>query len=141
MIPIQLAHELKKAGLVWKAGLHDFFAIPEHDMDERVFVITDVMAYLELLQGWPVVTFHGTAEWGLDYIYSHEIVWMPTEEQLRTELVNLLKNNHPPFLQLTSWDDGYQCQIQVQGQPLTFTAPTAPEAYARTLLHLLKVSA
>lgn len=138
MIPLQLAYDLKKAGLVWKAGMHDFFAIPEHDMDERIFVITDVMAYLELLQGWPVVTFHGTAEWGLDYIFSHEVVWMPTEEQLRTELVNLLKQNNTFFLQLTLLADGYSCQIQLQDQPDTFTAPTAVECYALALLQMLK---
>lgn len=137
MIPLQLAYDLKKAGLVWKAGMHDFFAIPEHDMDERIFVITDVMAYLELLQGWPVVTFHGTAEWGLDYIFSHEVVWMPTEEQLRTELVNLLKRTDAFMLQLMLLPDGYQCQVSFQEQLLAFVAPTASEVYAQALLHIL----
>ena len=50
MISLKLAQQLKKAGLVWKASNHDFFAIPDRGMDERRFVIADMMANLDLLQ-------------------------------------------------------------------------------------------
>ena len=139
MIPLQLARDLKTAGLVWKAGLHDFFAIPERDLDERVFVITDVMAYLDLFQGWPVVTFHGTAEWGLDYILSSEVVWIPTEAQLRQELVDLLRRQGDPLLQLALQADDYCCEIGYNQQRVTFTAKTAEEAYGQALLHVLQL--
>ena len=86
MISLTLAQQLKAAGLVWHTNNYDFFAIPDRELDDRVFVLADMMAYTELVQGWPVVAFHGTAEWALDYILTREVVWMPTEEQLREAL-------------------------------------------------------
>jgi hypothetical protein len=138
MISLALARELKEAGLVWKAGIHHFFAIPDRDLDERVFVVTDVMAYLEILRGWPVVTFHGTAEWALDYILTTEVVWMPTEGQLRQELEGILVGEAELKLQLILEQDGYTCEIYYQGQDLRFAAPTAGEAYAFALMHALR---
>lgn len=143
MIPLSLAMELKQAGLVWRTRTHDFFAIPDHDMDERVFVLADMVAFIELVQGWPAVAFHGAAEWALDYIYSHEIVWLPTEEQLREALMDtIIKTSRitPPegVLGLTSAPDGYQCAIAIDSQHHLFTAPTAPEAYAAALLYVLR---
>ena len=138
MISLALARELKEAGLVWKAGIHDFFTIPDRDMDDRIFVVTDVMAYLEIFRGWPVVTFHGTAEWALDYILTTEVVWMPTEGQLRQELEDILTGEVEPRLQLIREQDGYTCEIYYQGQELRFAAPTAGESYALALLYAFR---
>ena len=138
MISLELAQKLKNAGLVWKASNHDFFAIPDRGMDERVFVITDMMAHLDLLQGWPVITFHGTAEWALDYIVTTEVVWMPTESQLRQELENLLQDDTAEVLRLW-WGDGrYHTQIQYQDETLTFDAATASDAYGKAILTILQ---
>ena len=138
MISLKLAQQLKKAGLVWKASNHDFFAIPDRGMDERRFVIADMMANLDLLQGWPVITFYGTAEWALDYIVTTEVVWMPTEAQLRQELENLLKEEVEKDLRLW-WGNGrYHIQIQYRSQTLTFDANTASDAYGEAILHLLQ---
>ena len=134
MIRITLAQELKAAGLVWRTTNYDFFAIPDRGLDDRVFVLADMMAYTELVQGWPVVAFHGTAEWALDYIFTSEVVWVPTEEQLRESLAAHLSGG-PLFL--TRLADGYRCEIAPAGEPLTFDAPTAGEAYGQALLHLL----
>ena len=137
MISLELAQTLKKAGLVWKASNHDFFAIPDRGMDDRRFVIADMMANLDLLQGWPVITFHGTAEWALDYIVTTEVVWMPTEAQLRQELEVLLKDEVEKVMQLW-WENGrYHTQIQYRNQTLTFDAATASNAYGEAILHLL----
>ncbi|HEX6383455.1 MAG TPA: pilus assembly protein CpaE [Anaerolineae bacterium] len=138
MISLALAQELKEAGLVWKAGIHDFFAIPDRDLDDRVFVVTDVMAYLEIFRGWPVVTFHGAAEWALDYILTTEVVWMPTEGQLRQELEHILMGEEKLKLQLFLEQEEYTCEIYYQGQDRRFTAPTADEAYVFALLHALR---
>lgn len=138
MISLELAQTLKKAGLVWKASHHDFFAIPDRGMDDRRFVIADMMANLDLLQGWPVITFHGTAEWALDYIVTTEVVWMPTEAQLRQELEVLLKDEVEKVMQLW-WENGrYHTQIQYRSQTLTFDAATASDAYGEAILHLLQ---
>lgn len=143
MIPLALAVELKQAGLVWRTSTYDFFAIPDHDMDERVFVLADMVAFTELVQGWPAVAFHGAAEWALDYIYSHEIVWLPTEEQLREALMDTifkLSDVMPKEggIGLTSTRDGYQCAIAIDSQHHLFKAPTAAEAYAAALLFVLR---
>lgn len=143
MISLALAVELKQAGLVWRTSTHDFFAIPDHDMDERVFVLADMVAFTELVQGWPAVAFHGAAEWALDYIFSDEIVWLPTEEQLREALMDtIIKVSQvmPPEggIGLTSTRGGYQCAIAIDSQHLLFKGPTAPEAYAAALLYVLR---
>lgn len=139
MIPISLAQQLKAAGLVWRTSNYDFFAIPERGLDDRVFVLADMMAYTELVQGWPVVAFHGTAEWALDYILTSEVVWMPTEEQLREALeAQLPASDNSPRLTLTRDEYGYRCAIMVDGEPTPFHAPTAAEAYALALLRLLR---
>lgn len=138
MIPIPLAQQLKAAGLVWRTNNYDFFAIPERGLDDRVFVLADMMAYTELVQGWPVVAFHGTAEWALDYILTSEVVWMPTEEQLREALeAHLCDAGQPAALSLSRETDGYRCTLDPDGAPAPFDAPTAGEAYALALLNLL----
>jgi hypothetical protein len=141
MIPLSLALELKEAGLLWQTNNYDFFAIPDRGLDDRVFVLADMMAYTELVRGWPVVSFHGTAEWALDYILTSEVVWMPTEEQLREALVERLSMDDPRgefALDLTNTPDGYRCAIGFHDEGLTFDGPTAGEAYGRALLHVLR---
>ena len=136
MIPITLAQQLKAAGLVWRTNNYDFFAIPDRGLDDRVFVLADMMAYTELVQGWPVVAFQGTAEWALDYILTSEVVWVPTEEQLRETLVaQLLDGGGRMALTRHAW--GYRCEIAPVGRALHFDAPTAGEAYGQALLHVL----
>ncbi len=139
MIPLPLAQQLKSAGLIWRTTNYDFFAIPERGLDDRVFVMADMMAYTELVQGWPVVAFHGTAEWALDYILTSEVVWMPTEEQLRLALLEQLRaaGDEAEF-SLEAGAEGYRLIIPRHGQPLFIAAPTAGEAYGRALLHLLR---
>lgn len=139
MISIELARKLKDAGLVWQTATHDFFAVPETGLDDRVFVLTDIVAYTELVQGWPVVAFHGTAEWALDYIYTSEVLWIPTEEQLRNELVRRLQSAVNPSLALELTAGGYDCTIGTANGSMTLGAETAAEAYAAALIHLLRI--
>ena len=143
MISLALAMELKRAGLVWRTATHDFFAIPDHDLDERVFVLADMVAFTELVQGWPAVAFHGAAEWALDYVFSDELVWLPTEEQLREALMDTIFKLSAVMpkeggIGLTSTRDGYQCAIAIDSQHYLFKAPTAGEAYAAALLYALR---
>ena len=101
MISLSLARKLKQAGLLWQASVNDFFAIPDRGMDDRVFVIADLLANLDIFRGWPVVTFHGTAEWALDYILTAEVIWLPTESQLRQALLDMINNESQRKLQQT----------------------------------------
>jgi hypothetical protein len=139
MIPLKLAMELKEAGLLWRTENYDFFAIPERGLDDRVYILADMMAYTELVQGWPVVAFHGTAEWALDYILTSEVVWIPTEEQLRETLEHEIGPNILESGLLLKYQvDGYVCQIVYNQDRLGFPAETAGEAYGLALLHVLK---
>jgi hypothetical protein len=102
--------------------------------------MSDMMTSPTTLKGWPAITFHGTSEWAMDYIFMEEVVWMPTEEQLRQELVFLLDQSEGKTeLMLKLEENGrYTLHITRHTIPLTFTAPTAGETYAHALLHILK---
>ena len=132
MLSLALAQQLKKAGLEWQPRLHDVFALPERGMDDRRFILTEVLAYIELFHGSPVVTFHGTAEWALDYILQTEAVWVPTETQLRQQVQGKARN-----LLLQETADGYEVRCNFRGQALSFAAADACEAYASALLQIL----
>ena len=42
MIGVQAAQQLKQAGLTWKPGPGDHFVIPDRDLDEDVFVLSNM---------------------------------------------------------------------------------------------------
>lgn len=138
MLSLAVAQELKAAGLPWTPTAHDFFGIPNRGMDERLFVISDVMTYIETIRGQPAVTFHGAVEWALDYVMLSEVIWIPREEQLREMVEVWLRAEAPPALTLTSTRDGYRCEIRQWGETVPFEAFGAGEAYARALIYLLR---
>ena len=74
MISLDTALELKGAGLVWVPQILDFFAIPDRNMDDRVFVISDMLVTVDILQGMQVVSFQGSSEWALDYLVTTNAV-------------------------------------------------------------------
>ncbi len=138
MLSLTLAKELKSAGLTWTPTQNDFFAIPDRGFDDSVFVITDMTVLIELVKGELAVTFHGTVEWALDHVLIADLVWLPTETQLRELLEQSLVGEPEPTLSLTSTTDGYRCEIQFRGEALPFEAFGASEAYAVALLHVLQ---
>ena len=77
MLSLSTARKLKDAGLHWQPALHDFFALPERGMDDRVFVLSDMSVDIALLKGHSIVTFNGTSEWALDYELMSEAIWLP----------------------------------------------------------------
>lgn len=138
MLSLTLAKELKATGLAWTPTQNDFFAVPDRGMDENTFVISDITVLVELVKGQLAVTFHGTAEWALDHVLVADLVWLPTETQLRELLEQHLLGEPEPVLQLTSTADGYWCEIRWQRERLLFEAFGAAEAYATALLHVLQ---
>jgi hypothetical protein len=137
MISLSTARQLRDAGLDWIPAMHDFFAIPDRGLDDRVFVINDIMAFVEIRQNLPMVTFHGTAEWALDYILTSEAIWLPTEEQLRIKLMHHLLSEDQPALNLVSHPEGYDCKIRFMDREHIFNSKEASEAYAAALLFVL----
>lgn len=140
MLSLSVARQLKAAGLRWRPRRNDFFGIPDRDMDDEVFVITPMSITVTYWRGRRVVTFQGSFEWALDYILLTEVVWLPTEEQLREELERRLLNESQPAVQLHSTRDGYVCTISFRGERRRFDAFGASEAYAAGLLHVLNQS-
>jgi hypothetical protein len=138
MISLSLAKNLKEAGMVWRAGINDYFAIPDRGLDDHVFVISDLLANLDIFRGWPVVTFHGSAEWALDYILSAEVVWLPREEQLRQALLDSLQGETLKSLQLDFDGQNYRCTVLWDDETVLVNAPSASAAYGQALLQLLK---
>jgi hypothetical protein len=138
MLSLSIAQQLKEAGLSWTPALHDFFAIPYRGFDDEVFVISNMFSNVEWLRGHLAVTFQGSVEWALDHIMVTELVWLPTEAQLREELEKRLVVEQHPGMRLTSTPDGYTCEIQFRNQRLRFEAFGASEAYAAALLHVLR---
>jgi hypothetical protein len=137
MLSLELAEQLKTAGLIWQPALHDFFTIPDGDFDRRLFVLEDMLSTVEFRNGQMILTFQGVVEWALDFVYLTDALWMPTESQLREQLENRLRTETPPYLMLVSTPDGYRCDIRVNGEWQAFEAFIASDAYATALLALL----
>lgn len=137
-ISLPVARQLKVAGLIWRADINDYFAIPERGMDDRLFVLADMQAQLDVFRGWPVVSFHGTSEWALDYILTSEVVWMPREDQLRNALLAALSDEHGAPISLQFDSSGAACSIPWMGEARHFSAPSASDAYGSALLFVLE---
>jgi hypothetical protein len=130
VIGVQLAQQLKEAGLVWKPALGDRFAIPDRDLDDEVFVLSNMTIEVHTLPEGRVIGFNGTTEWALDDVELDETIWLPREEQLRELLGGT-------FRELRRGPAGYQVLIDLLGEERRFEAAGAEETYAAALLHLL----
>jgi hypothetical protein len=139
MLSLSTARKLKDAGLTWTPAMHDFFAIPDRGFDDKVFVISDMFVNVEMLSGHLEATFHGSVEWALDHVVIEELVWLPTEEQLREELERRLITQSGEGMKLTSTQDTYVCEFPLGDRSLRFEASDASEAYAAALLHLPEI--
>lgn len=126
-----LALRLHDAGLAWQPAEGDRFVIPDRDLDDQVFSISPMSVDVRTGPAGRLITFNGAVEWALDAIEHHEVVWLPTETQLRERLADRL-------LALVRTSDGYRCEIEVEGRRWTFADHNAVEVYGRALLAVLE---
>jgi len=140
MLALDTAIQLKDAGLPWNPAEHDMFFIPFQDLDEQLFVISEMTVVVESMGDSQAIMFNGASEWALDYVVLQEAVWSPTESQLREFLERqLVERGEPqPVMLLATTSDGYYCEIQFKGQRPRFDAFGAAEAYAEALLFVLR---
>ena len=130
MLSLELALALRDAGVVWHPAVGDAFVVPDREMDEQVFVLSDmVVQTLQPPAGPPILAFNGTTEWALDSLEEREAVWLPREDQLRALLgsafVSLERAPGPP--------EGYAVTAGADRH-----VDVTPEAaYARALLALV----
>ena len=130
MIGVQTSRRLKEAGLVWKPAPGDRFAIPDRDLDDEVFVLSNMTIEVHAMPEGRVIGFNGTTEWALDDVAMDEAVWQPREDQLRELLGGT-------FRSLRRTDAGYEVVIELLGERRAFDAESSEQAYAAALLHLL----
>ena len=140
MLSLKTARALKQAGLAWQPAEFDFFAVPDRGLDERVFVISEMPAAVGEIQGTTMVTFDGAVEWALDYVAAGEVLWLPTEEQLRRLLAQRLALEPLFVLGLSVTAHGCRCEISFGGRTLGFQAADGSEAYAAALVYVLGAS-
>jgi hypothetical protein len=131
VIPLDLANQLRLAGLKWTPARGDRFAIPERDLDEEYFVLSDMTIEVQQSPGGPVIGFNGTTEWALDGVEQDEVVWLPREDQLR-ELLGVA------FARLDRVGDAYRVVTLTGSAGGEFLADSAEEAYGHALLSLLQ---
>lgn len=140
MISLNTAQALRDAGLRWEPAQLDFFAIPMAGLEDQVFVLSNMTVMAESIRSRLELTFHGTVEWALDHLWVGDVVWMPSEEQLRELLEDRLLGEPQPALTLETSRYGYRCTIHAHSETLAFEAFEASEAYGTALLRLLKSS-
>jgi hypothetical protein len=127
MISVDLARELRNAGLHWVPTNGDIFFIPDRGLDEERFAIADMVVDVRVVQGGRQIAFNGAVEWALDAIEQHEVVWLPDETQLR-ELLG------ERFTALRFDGERFTCEASIDGARLTYEADTAANAYGKALL-------
>lgn len=126
MITIEQAARLRKAGVLWAPAAGDRFVVPDRNMDNDVFVVSDMTIEVGDYQGTKMIGFNGTTEWALDNIEQREVIWLPREGQLRDLL-------GPSFRSLSAVPEGYRVELADS----THTAPDAEQAYADAVIHRL----
>lgn len=131
MISLDLARRLHDSGLVWSPKNGDRFWLPERDLDETVFIVSDMVVEVRDLPGGRVLAFNGTTEWALDTVEEHEAVWLPRLDELLGAL-----GTH--FLSLTARSGGHVVRLRVRDREAEHVDVDATDAAARALLSLLQ---
>lgn len=137
MIDPELAQQLRQAGLRWVPAKHDQFMIPGGDLANEVFSLNDQTILIHSVNGEYAVTFHGSVEWALDHVMLTDVVWLPSETQLREAIQRRLGAR--AVVELHASDRAYTCQISSLGE-YAFEGATAEQAYGQALLFLLQAA-
>lgn len=128
MITRELAEELRRLGVDWTPASGDRFIIPDRDLDDLVFVISEMTIEASEVPGGRVIKFNGTTEWALDSIAVEDVLWLPREDQLRALCGR-------GFVRLEALPDGYAVVLADESRHVDID----PErAYARAALSILR---
>ncbi len=127
MISLDLAQALRSAGLAWTPAPGDRFVVPDRDMDEDVFVLSEMAIDIHEYASGTVIGFNGTTEWALDSIEQQAVVWLPRETQLRELLAER-------FVRLEHADAIFTVVALEQGRPQAYADADVERAYARAVL-------
>ena len=129
-----LAQSLRRAGVQWSPAKGDRFMIPDRDLDDEVFVVSDmVVEAMDVPDGGQLLAFNGTTEWALDSLQAAEAVWLPREDQLRT----LLGDAFVSLERLDTEPSGYAVTVRADDGTVRHVDVDAEAALARALLAVL----
>lgn len=131
MLTRALAEALRESGLHWSPVRGDFFVVPDRDLDDQVFVVSDmVIEAVDVPSGDRLLAFNGTTEWALDSLEAGEALWLPREDQLRA----LLGDAFVSLERLPSPTEGYAVTVRHDGVVRRHVDTDAEAALARALL-------
>jgi len=128
MLTSELAARLRDAGLPWAPASGDRFVIPDRDLDDEVFVISEMTIEVHDILGERLIRFNGTTEWALDSIDAALVLWLPREDQLRGAL-------GARFNSLEAAGEGF---VVVLDDGSRHADVDAERAYARAVLHVFE---
>ena len=131
VIALDLASRLHDAGVAWAPRNGDRFWVPDRDLDETVFTVSDMVVEVRDQPGGRVLAFNGTTEWALDDVEEKEAIWLPRLDQL----IELLG---PSFVSLTARSGGHVVRVVVGDDEQEHVDVTADDAAARALLGVLE---
>jgi len=135
MLSRELAVALRGAGLRWSPAKGDRFVVPDRDLDDEVFVVSDmVVEAVDVPDGGRLLAFNGTTEWALDSLEAAEAIWLPREDQLRVRLGDA-------FVSLERLDTepaGYAVTVRAGADTDRHVDVDAESALARALLAVLE---
>lgn len=135
MLDRSLATELRATGLRWSPVAGDRFVVPDRDLDDQVFTVSDmVIEAVEMPQGQRILAFNGTTEWALDSLEAPEAIWIPREDQLRA----LLGDAFVSLERVSGPAGGLVVTALVSGEPRRYVDVDAESAYARAVLERLR---
>lgn len=131
MISVELARQLRDAGVRWTPRSGDRFIVADRDMDDDVFTVSEMTIGVQRVETDEVLAFNGTTEWALDSVSVQTALWLPSEAQLRELLGRAFRALRPV-------DDGWAVEFELSGQGRTATAAQAADAYGQALLELAR---
>jgi hypothetical protein len=100
-------------------------------MDHQVFSISEMTVGVDDSVGGRQIRFNGAVEWALDAIQQREVVWLPSETQLRDRL-------GAAFRSLANEDGEFVCVAVFGDDRLTYRAESPEDAYGAALLELIE---
>jgi hypothetical protein len=134
MVDLSTGRRLRAAGVRWVPARGDRFAVPDRDLDDEVFVLSDMVVELvDVPDGDRILAFNGTTEWALDALEAREAVWLPREDQLR----ELLGRAFVSLERLPDPSGGWVVTLRVGGTTSRHLDVDPESAYVRALLALL----
>jgi hypothetical protein len=137
VISPELAARLRNAGLRWSPAKGDWFVFPDRDLDELVFVVSDMVVETRRMAfDREMLAFNGTSEWALDTLAASEALWLPREDQLRMTLGEaFIGLEHLP-----GETPGYAVSLLLGDTEQRFVDIDVEAAYGRAALALLEAS-